>query len=153
MSDKENDVERSDATLALRRCPKCQTEKPLAEFYSYAVYCKPCSREYSKAYYRSNKEKLNEYQKQHSREKRLEVLKHYGGDPPKCECCGETTVEFLGIDHLNTTGHVHREEIGTMPIYLWIIKNGYPPYFRVLCHNCNLSQGFYGYCPHKGRIV
>jgi hypothetical protein len=21
--------------------------------------------------------------------------------------------------------------------------------YRVLCHNCNLARGFYGYCPHE----
>ena len=21
--------------------------------------------------------------------------------------------------------------------------------FQVLCHNCNMSKGFYGYCPHE----
>jgi hypothetical protein len=33
-------------------------------------------------------------------------------------------------------------------LYLWLKRNNYPTGFRVLCHNCNLAIGFYGYCPH-----
>jgi hypothetical protein len=29
---------------------------------------------------------------------------------------------------------------------------GYPPGFRVLCHNCNMAIGLFGVCPHeRGR--
>lgn len=31
----------------------------------------------------------------------------------------------------------------------WCRRNGYPKGFRVLCHNCNMAIGFYGYCPHS----
>lgn len=32
----------------------------------------------------------------------------------------------------------------------WLKKNDYPKGFQILCHNCNMSKGFYGYCPHVG---
>ena len=44
----------------------------------------------------------------------------YGGY--KCTCCGETEPKFLSIDH---TG------------------------YQILCHNCNMALGSYGYCPHS----
>ncbi len=33
---------------------------------------------------------------------RAKVLSHYGG---KCSCCGESTPEFLAIDHTEGGGH------------------------------------------------
>lgn len=79
---------------------------------------------------------------------RLEVVTHYGG---KCACpgCLESRIEFLALDHINGGGNKHRrdEKIGRMD--MWLKRNGFPSGFRVLCHNCNMARGFYGYCPHE----
>ena len=81
---------------------------------------------------------------------RLEVLTAYGGNPPRCACCGEGHIEFLGIDHIYGGGHKHRRQIGMgQNLYRWLKANNYPDGYRALCHNCNLSLGFYGYCPHQ----
>jgi len=90
--------------------------------------------------------KRTEKQKKFVRSTRIEVLKHYGG---KCDCCGETKLEFLAIDHIGGTGSQHRKEIGNQPLDQWLKKHNYPKGFRILCHNCNMSVGFYGYCPHQ----
>jgi hypothetical protein len=55
---------------------------------------------------------------------------------------------MLGIDHINGGGTKHRKEIKNFGIYKWLIDNNYPLGYRVLCHNCNCSLGFNGYCPH-----
>lgn len=77
-------------------------------------------------------------------------MKHYGGDTPSCECCNEQRYEFLTIDHINGGGGKHRKELGDrgQSVYAWIISNNFPEGFRVLCMNCNFSNGIYGYCPH-----
>jgi hypothetical protein len=31
----------------------------------------------------------------------------------------------------------------------WLARQGYPPGYRVLCHNCNSAYGYYGHCPHQ----
>ena len=82
---------------------------------------------------------------------RLEVLTAYAGNPPKCACCREGHIEFLAIDHIGGGGNTHRKQIGIGwgRLYLWLKRQGYPSDFRVLCHNCNMSFGFYGYCPHQ----
>lgn len=93
---------------------------------------------------------------QERRENRIKVLQAYGGNPPKCACCGENHVEFLQIDHTNGGGNKHRKQVGTSGggrFYLWLIKNNFPDGFRVLCANCNLSRGFYGYCPHEREVM
>lgn len=79
---------------------------------------------------------------------RIDVISHYGG---KCACCGEPTLEFLAIDHINGGGNKHRQEINRkgMAFYRWLRMNDYPSGYRVLCHNCNCARGYYGYCPHE----
>lgn len=67
----------------------------------------------------------------------------------KCACCGESRSEFLAIDHVNGGGGKERKTKSTRQIANRIIKERFPPEFRILCHNCNLSIGWYGYCPHE----
>jgi len=107
----------------------------------------------SMAYYRRHREKVLTMARLKLQEKRLIALIHYGGNPPKCNCCGEQTLEFLSFDHINGGGTVHRKSLNKnghkgSNIYVWLIKNNYPKEFQVLCHNCNQAKGFYGKCPH-----
>ena len=80
-------------------------------------------------------------------EVRQKVLQAYGG---VCVCCGEVIEQFLTIDH------IHRFNGSTPrsghPLYLWLIRHGFPSEFRVLCQNCNAALGKFGYCPH-GNLV
>lgn len=90
------------------------------------------------------------------RQTRIEVLTHYGGNPPKCACCNEDILEFLSIDHVNGGGRQHRAKIfktnsGSGAFYLWLKRQGFPEGYRILCYNCNCALGHYGYCPHRGR--
>lgn len=87
---------------------------------------------------------------------RMAALTKYGGNPPKCACCGEGTLEFLSIDHINGGGNKHRQRLklkAGFEFYRWLENNNYPEGFRVLCHNCNLSLGYYGYCPHANKTT
>jgi len=74
--------------------------------------------------------------------KRLLVLEHYGN---ACVCCGETTYEFLEIDHI---GSKHRKKAGRH-IIEDIIKNNFPNDIQIMCANCNRGKGKFGVCPHK----
>lgn len=81
---------------------------------------------------------------------KIEVLTHYGGNPPKCVCCGETHIEFLSIDHINGGGTKKRKETGGgSSLYRWLKKNNFPKEFQVLCMNCNFAKGHFGICPHN----
>ena len=96
------------------------------------------------------RERNNEYVKEYSRRRRKIILQFYGGNPPKCKCCGESIIQFLCIDHINGGGSKHRKEMGQSGsnLYRWIVKNDFPKGFQVLCNNCNMAKGFYGECPH-----
>ena len=139
-------------------------------------------REYQKDYYKKNKAKIRErnkewidkhpgiskiywqkhYQK-HKEEYRVigkarvlsrkqMIINHYGG---VCSCCGEKHLEFLSIDHIGGGGNKHRRELkkNHQLFYNWIVKENYPEGFRVLCMNCNFAHGKYGYCPHEKTRV
>jgi hypothetical protein len=77
---------------------------------------------------------------------RKSVIKGYGG---KCICCGEDHQEFLALDHINGGGTRERKTVHVHTLYRSVIKNNFPPEYRILCHNCNASLGHYGYCPHN----
>ena len=106
---------------------------------------------YSKAKLEINIKKVI-YNREKRRAYRKIALEKYGGIPPVCQCCKENNIEFLGIDHINGGGTKHRKSLLGIGFYKWLIdKRKMPSKYRVLCHNCNLSIGFYKYCPHKGR--
>jgi len=102
-----------------------------------------------RAYDEAHREEKRFYAIAYRERRRREVFAHYG---TKCACCGEQTIEFLCIDHTNGGGNAHRRYIGVGSgdaFYGWLVKNSYPPGFRVLCHNCNSARGHYGKCPHE----
>ncbi len=125
-------------------CKKCGKPKSRDEFYKRAngrIYYKVCKECWSAT--------CSERSKVRHHSLRLEALEHYGNGHPQCACCGEDRMEFLAIDHIYGGGGQHRKKEGIHHLVRWLKKNGYPPGFRVLCHNCNFSLGAYGYCPHQ----
>lgn len=115
-------------------------------------YCRPCTNKYRiKRYHRDIEKSRRLAREAHHRTKRR-VIEHYGGDPPKCACCGEKIYEFLSLDHVKNDGKTHRKEVGMgMRVFYWIIRNGFPKGFQILCFNCNLAKGFSGSCPHQNK--
>ena len=105
--------------------------------------------EKGKAWRKSNPEGWQKVHDRHRRKLRNSALDAYGA---WCHCCGEVHREFLAIDHINGGGCEHRRQLGNLnstQFYRWLRNEGYPAGFRVLCHNCNMSLGAYGYCPHE----
>ena len=99
-------------------------------------------------YYRRNRSVILTKRQQADRRLKAEIIAAYGG---KCECCGEAHHEFLTIDHVNGDGAAHRRALGGKgrKLYAAIKAEGFPKdRYRLLCLNCNISLGFYGYCPH-----
>ncbi len=106
--------------------------------------------ETNKIWRKQNPQNLKNSSKKYREKIILKVLTHYGGNPPKCACCGEVTIKFLTIDHINGGGRVHRGKIRGNRVYHWLIKNNFPEGFQVLCYNCNCGRARNGgICPHK----
>lgn len=102
-------------------------------------------------YYEANKEKIREQTAIKHRERKIRVLRAYGG---QCTCCGEKNLGLLTLDHVNDNGAEHRKSLGfakaSVRIYAWAEANGFPDLLQVQCWNCN--SGRYhnkGTCPHK----
>jgi hypothetical protein len=142
-----------------RYCNFCKEWKERSLFWkTRQKICRPCGKirynppEKVRAYYHANKERINTRLKMQKRELKQEIINAYGG---KCECCGETLLELLTIDHLGPrgTGTKHRIAVTGRkknPIYMDLKLRGFPQDgYRLLCFNCNIAKGFYGYCPHE----
>ena len=158
-------------------CKDCNKEKNITEFVfknrPYGKYpdniCKKCrniqSNEWNKKAYKLNPEKYREKQriyrlnnlekikqqkKKLNERNRLDALKIYGGNPPKCACCGELEIKFLEIDHINGGGTSERKKIGMGTTFVSYLKaRNYPEGYQILCSNCNQAKGRYGICPHQ----
>lgn len=164
--------------MADKFCRKCKTWKPgntshfrvnndLKDKLSF--YCKLCLMKENNKYYSNNKKKFNayyreywnknkfirgpmnkEYSRQRYRELRKEVFDGLGGETPSCVCCGESELLFLSIDHKNGGGREHRKNLSSIK-YLESILGDLSKY-QLLCHNCNMTKGLYGQCPHKMEV-
>lgn len=100
--------------------------------------------------YLKRREAILEKGREKEKQLRIDALMAYSsGKQPGCVCCGETTYHFLTIDHIEGKGNIHRrEDPQAGKIARWLKKHNYPDGFQVLCYNCNISKGKYGFCPH-----
>ena len=131
-----------------------------------------------RAYTKYNRKKSPEYNRHHAKKSyhkhleknrlkgrinsqlvKIEALTVYGGDPPKCACCGETNIGFLTLDHVNSDGRNYRRDSARKSgnTSYWYLKGlGWPkdPPLQVLCFNCNCGrQHNGGICPHHGLLA
>lgn len=125
-------------------CSKCKLNKPFDMFgkakrtpTGYRSDCKACRTLFAKG-------------------KRLEALTHYSQGNLYCACCSIDKIEFLALDHINGDGNKERKAVAngcSTNFYAWLKRQGWPDGYQVLCHNCNLSRGVYGYCPCQKEMV
>lgn len=149
------EAERAAVTDGSRRCCRCKEVKPLEEFQTLRTHpsgrgwhCVPCMKaKFHETVAAIGREGVSARAKASRERARTTALAHYGN---RCACCGETETRFLAFDHIDGGGNAHRraDPKAAFPPR-WLIRNGFPAGFRVLCHNCNMARGIYGYCPHE----
>jgi hypothetical protein len=101
-------------------------------------------------YYYKNKKRILKKAKERHQKLRLEVLSRYSNGKLCCNCCGESIIAFLCIDHINGGGAKHRKKVGnSYRFYYWLKRNNYPKGYQVLCHNCNMATTWGRACPHE----
>ena len=124
-----------------------ETKEPLTDEEKIANSKRYWKRKFSDQNFMENRRKLTN--RAHKRT-RIEAMMAYGG--LTCSCnhrgkpCGPHPFEFLAIDHINGEGKDKKAKYGHKLIQK-LRSLGYPPGFRVLCHNCNSALGFHGFCP------
>lgn len=103
------------------------------------------------AYYKKNSTRLKDKQRDYYKKLRLLALQAYSAEMPFCACCGEKEIKFLALDHIEGGGTKHRLALNLRGsrMTIWLMQQGYPSGYQVLCHNCNMAKGFYGKCPHR----
>lgn len=145
-----------------KRCDECRIPARLQ-----------VAKKQSKLYYQKNKEMIRirkrsteakrpgyyrEMKRKNQAKRRIVarrlVLGHYSHYAYRCTCCGESQFDFLELDHINGSGG--RENIqlfgrraSSGALYFWLLKNGFPPGYQILCSNCNNSKGRHGSCVHQ----
>jgi len=160
-------------------CPRCKSEKNVSEFHKrrntrdglYRI-CKSCNcasvlRSYhenpqptinrSAVWAKENRERSRQHKNESQRSLRPYyrklALDHYGHS---CVCCGEAEEVFLEIDHINNDGALHRDTekgLRGSRICQWLVKQGFPSGFQVLCRNCNFAKfRNKGVCPHRKAL-
>ena len=104
-----------------------------------------------KEYKRKNADRIRERERQYASSLKIETFSQYG---TICQCCGESNMAFLVLDHINGNGNNERRRLfgtrhaGGKAMWRYLKKHGYPPGYQVLCHNCNWTKSNGG-CPHR----
>jgi hypothetical protein len=87
--------------------------------------------------------------RERTRRLKADVIRKYGG---VCECCEESEIRFLTIDHRNGGGCKEREAAGTgIVFYRRLQREVRRADLRVLCMNCNWATAHGEPCPHQTK--
>jgi len=103
-------------------------------------------RAHKKITYQEHKEEYQIRAAENNKQLKMIILQQYSGIIPHCAYCGIDDMDVLCVDHIDGGGNKHRKAFGLHSggsLYRWLIKNGYPKGYQVLCFNCN----------HKKRIA
>jgi len=142
-------LRRRNAGLCLR-CGKSRPEPGLRN-------CPQCRQVVMNAYYDKHRTKRIAAHKIAHQRLKLATFQAYSDLAPFCQCCQETAMEFLTIDHINgsdmrnaeRTNGTHRDSGNAL--YRRLKREGWPAGYRVLCLNCNFAIGHFSGCPHQKR--
>lgn len=156
--------------METRVCQRCGLTKATEDFYQYKnnKTCRLCWANRKRTWDirvdpntgRTNRQissaktwlKYSNEQKRHREKLRYTVIEHYSNGTMACACCKEDTYQFLAIDHIIPVGRKPKDGSprSSAVLYRWLIRNGFPNGYRILCHNCNVGRQINGgTCPHE----
>lgn len=106
--------------------------------------CKKCHKNDMSKRRKIDSDDVRKQNTAYSRLRKLKILDKYGN---KCVCCNIDIIEFLTVNHKYNNGSEERKHISNL--YNYLISQNFPKDdYEIMCWNCNLSNGFFGYCPH-----
>lgn len=155
-------------------CSKCHEEKLPVYFPRHSKICNTCKALASREWYKNNKERAHNNSRRSAianaertkliRNKSTKtsrfwikelIVSHYSGGKNDCACCGENTIEFLTVDHMNNDGAAERKITGSgSNFYWWLKNNDFPAGYQILCYNCNCGRAKTKdkTCPHTHAL-
>ena len=83
------------------------------------------------------------------------VLQAYSTLSIKCQCCGYSDLNALGLDHIHGRKNMKfAEDLSSDDLYMRIKKEykktgNWPEGFQTFCSNCNLAKRDFLKCPHQ----
>jgi len=88
-----------------------------------------------------NRDKIRAQDKAFRLRQKMKVLTYYSNGQLRCVRCGIDDLDVLCIDHIEGGGTKHTAIVGTGgKFYSWLISQGFPSGYQVLCHNCNWKK-------------
>src|SRR5580698_1920034 len=125
-------------TLVCKNCGQTKSAEELTSSQGKPIRrCKVCQRKMSKLAYATNRASRLARMSELYAENKAKVLARYGRE---CACCAEDEPLFLTVDHVENDGCLQRRSPGRSShnnIYNWLVRNGFPSGFQILCINCN----------------
>lgn len=110
-------------------------------------------RKAARDWFLKNRDRALETNRKWRQSMKLSIFSHYSSGTMSCKCCGEKTLEFLTLDHINNNGTKLRKTYanGGHQHYRKIIKEKFPEGFQILCYNCNCGRAKTKdkKCPHE----
>jgi hypothetical protein len=89
-------------------------------------------------YYNNNQVDISIRRSERHQKNKMECIKHYSGGTMKCAKCEVDNINMLVLDHINDDGHKDRRCVNSL--YYYLIREGFPPGFQVLCANHNQEK-------------
>lgn len=101
-------------------------------------------RKYGIKYYKYiNRNKQRAIYNETCESSKILIIQFYSNNTYECKFCKENNLKELSIDHINGGGKKHRREIkkkGGCEFYKWLIRNGLPEGYQILCLTCNSGK-------------
>ena len=121
-------------------------------------YCNNCINKWTKEWYKNHQEYAGEKRRRYwtlerrlakrreAKESKMQVIAHYSNGTMSCgNPYGEHNLPYLKtlaltVDHIGGGGSRHRRKLRYWSIYKWLVVEGFPSGYQILCMNCQMIK-------------
>lgn len=116
--------------------------------------------DYHRTQYKNDKKFKETVQKRNHnwvRKNKEKVISNYSNGEMKCAVCGIDDFDLLTMDHIYGGGsrfkREYKERTGkNFHLHTFLIKNNFPPGYRVLCWNCQYKERIRLHYNHSRKV-
>lgn len=122
----------------MKKCSKCNVEKPLNEYYSNRPDCKQCKRDTTNTHYEKTQDARRLYSKERRNKMKLKCIEYLGS---VCADCGKSYHQAcFDFHHLDPTKK--DKEVGSLMSASWENVKKELDKCVLLCSNCHRVRHF-----------